>query len=152
MANLGHDIKIDVTNSKNTKCCLIALTIIIFLTFNVIGIVFCINGRAPIGAVFFALTVILPFIIFMIYGVILRNKYKINPKLKVNEDWVIQGTLCPKCRIGKINYSILLNGQENICGNTNNQFFVCLNCNTVYPENYLTIYFGMNPPWVRRNS
>ncbi len=149
MANLGHDIKIVVANSKKTKCCLIALIIIIFLILTVTGgvvVVVAPYDIKPICAVFFASGFFSPIIILIINGVILRNKYKINPELKVYEDWVIQGTLCPKCRIGKINYSILLNGQEDIFGNTKNEFFVCLNCNTVYPENYLTMYFGMNPP------
>ncbi len=155
MANLGHDIKIVEVSSKNSNCCLGSLMIASVLFFFLIGIIFSIVApfdEKPVSAVFFVLGAFLPLIIFIIYGLISRNTYKINPELEISIDWVVQGTLCPKCRIGKIHYSILYDGNEDLCGNTNNQIFVCLNCKTVYPENYLTMYFGMNPLWARRNS
>jgi hypothetical protein len=103
----------------------------------------------PLGFVFLLFGCFFPIFFIFVYQTILNNKYKKKPELFVKTDWIIKGTLCPKCRTGKINYSILYDGKAKLCGGFVNQIFVCLNCNTVYPENYLTIYFGINSPWMR---
>ncbi len=125
-----------------------------------IKIVECDAGTCPLGFTWgflgcislFLACCIFPWIILLAFTRTKNNKYKINPELHVKTDWVVQGTLCPKCQVGKINYSRLHNGNTDCCGNSSNEIFICLNCKTVYPENYLIMYFGPNPQWRWRES
>ena len=72
-----------------------------------------------------------------------------NPEIQVSHH-IIQGTLCPKCKIGHIKYSMIVDGS---CASARTkELFICENCQTVYPEFQLSKYFGPYPSFRRRNS
>ena len=75
--------------------------------------------------------------------------YRNNPEIQITH-YVIPGTLCPRCKIGKIKYGMIADGE---CTDyKNKELFICDSCNTLYPEYNLSKYFGPDPPWIRRYS
>jgi len=93
----------------------------------------------------------IPFIWLMISPFIFlafsKNYYRKNPTLEIYSNYFVEGTLCPKCKIGKITFSVLFDehGFEFFtsgCTSRIKELFVCLDCKTVYPETNLVMYFG----------
>ena len=81
-----------------------------------------------------------------------RHYYKKNPTIKIYTKFFVEGTLCPKCRMGKICFSKLFNGECESCFTTVNsatELYVCYNCKTGYPGASLTAYIGPDPSWLR---
>jgi hypothetical protein len=153
----GYNIKIVENNSSKMRKILIGLIILHLISFIIgiiIGVIWFTTTdtleKRPIGIVFPFLGVCIPLIIRFICLKLINDNYKKNPELNIFPNWIIEGTLCPKCRVGKIKYSILNDGQSGFCGVIKKEIFVCLECNTVYPENCLSIYFGLDPPFRRR--
>ena len=68
--------------------------------------------------------------------------YRSNPEIQITHH-IIQGTLCPKCKIGHIKFSMIADGS---CADARSkELFICENCQTVYPEFQLSKYFGPYP-------
>ena len=124
LSTLGENIKIEYTNDG---CCPYTKT----------------NKYAFISL--YALPCFAPFIIcgLMCY-------YRKNPEIQISHHF-IQGTLCPNCRTGKIQYSVIADGECTTAnqGTKTKELFICTNCNTVYPEYNLGKYIGPNPTFRR---
>ena len=75
--------------------------------------------------------------------------YSYNPEIQMSKH-VIQGTLCPNCKLGKIKYSMIADGK---CTDVKSkELFICETCFTVYPEFQLSKYFGPYPAFRQRRK
>jgi hypothetical protein len=101
-----------------------------------------------IYAGFYLVLVLSPVFVLYIYFIIKRRNYKHKPVLKVRSDWFVEGTLCPKCEIGKIKYSEFRDGTcFCCCFMIKKEYFICFDCKTVYPEIYLKKFIQKFSPW-----
>ena len=65
-----------------------------------------------------------------------------NPRIEV-DNFIVPGNLCQKCR-GKIRHGFIIDGE---CVAKVKQLYLCLGCNTVYPDYYLKKYLGPELPY-----
>ena len=75
--------------------------------------------------------------------------YKQNPRIEVTQNF-IPGTLCLKCKTGKIQYCTVIDDECCPTSNDTKDLFICFKCETVYPKFKLEKYSYHDSPWFRR--
>jgi len=54
-----------------------------------------------------------------------------NPRIEIDREYSVPGTLCQKCRNGKIKHGFIIDGQ---CVREVKDLYICIQCKIVYPE------------------
>lgn len=113
---------------------------------------FCFLKPYYLGFIFVALYFVVHVFVYFIIFIIKRIYYKNKPVLSFRSDWFVEGTNCPKCQTGKINYSSFRDGTTSFCCDffpylRTSIHFICFNCKIVYPQTYLYKFISEYPPW-----
>jgi hypothetical protein len=67
-----------------------------------------------------------------------------NPRVEIDRQYTVPGTLCQKCRNGKIKHGFIIDGQ---CVREVKDLYICIQCKTVYPQYNLIKYIGNRLPY-----
>ena len=67
-----------------------------------------------------------------------------NPRIEIDREYSVPGTLCQKCRNGKIKHGFIIDGQ---CVREVKDLYICIQCKIVYPEYNLSKYIGNKSPY-----
>ena len=138
----------------NTSCLLLLYFIFILLGIPLssfagdIKLVDLETGCSPKKCAFTLGFAFIPCIFMPARLIYIRN----NPRIEIDREYSVPGTLCQKCRNGKIKHGFIIDGQ---CVREVKDLYICIQCQTVYPEYNLTKYIGNKlpyNPYKRRHS
>ena len=105
-------------------------------------------GCPPYKIALLFLLTMAPCIVIPVWLVYNRN----HPRIDIDRQYAVSGTLSPKCKNGQIKHGFIIDGE---CVREAKNLYICVECKTVYPEFLLMKYIGnMRPynPYARRYS